>query len=138
MPLASFSRLREGRNRVRHIRRLVAENEQTLGLKLGDHPLEAQRGADVWKRQDAALLRGLDGICTHTLEVEARDLSMAREDRLQSRGGGRAARGPTAARALRTGPGGCRFAVLSPDSKGFLYPAAGCGVESGGRGDTPS
>src|SRR5438552_12465515 len=86
MHLASISRLREGRNRVLHIRRLVAEHEQTVGLKLGNHPLEAQRGADVWKRQDAALLRGLDGICTHAFEVEARDLSVAREDRLQSRG----------------------------------------------------
>jgi hypothetical protein len=86
MPVARISRLRERGDRVVHIRRLVAEHEQTLGLELGDHLLEAQRRADVWKRQDAALLRGLDGICAHALEVDARDLRVAHEHRLQSRG----------------------------------------------------
>ena len=57
-----------------------------VGLALGQHAVEAERGGDLRQRQDAALLGGLDRIGPHPLEIDARDLGVPREHRLQARG----------------------------------------------------
>ena len=46
--------------------------------------LQGQRRADVRQRQDAALFGRLDGIRPQALEIDARDLGVPREDRLQA------------------------------------------------------
>ena len=43
-----------------------------------------QRCADLRERQDAALLGGLDGVGAHAVEIDARDLGMPGDHRLQA------------------------------------------------------
>jgi hypothetical protein len=71
------------RNRVLDLHILVAEHQEARRIALGQRPVERERRHDVGQREDAALLRGLDRIGAHPLQVEACHLAVLGEHRLQ-------------------------------------------------------
>ena len=84
-PAVGAARLRQRGDRVLYLRVLVAEDQKPGGIALGDHPVQAQRRGNFRQRQDAALLGRLDRIGAHAVEVDARDLGVPGDDRLQAR-----------------------------------------------------
>ena len=58
---------------------------QRAGIPLGQEPRKGDRLADIRQGQDAALLGGLDRVGAHALGIDARDLAVAGEHRLQPR-----------------------------------------------------
>ena len=81
-----ITRRRERGDRVFDLGVLVAKHEQTGGVAIGEHAFERQWGTDVRQRQDAALFGRLDRVRAQALEIDARNLGMARDDGLQTRG----------------------------------------------------
>ena len=74
------------RHRVLHLGVLVAEHQQATGIGLSDRRLERDRLGDLRQRQNAALLRRLDHIGAHAVEIDARHLGVPGDHRLQARG----------------------------------------------------
>jgi len=74
------------RNRIGDVRVLVAEYDQPLRRQRCDRALEGERLADLGEREDAALLRRLDDVRAHALGIDAGDLRVPRQHRLDARG----------------------------------------------------
>src|SRR5262249_1186649 len=73
-------------DRVFYLGVLVAEYEQAPRVARGERGGQAERRRDGRQREDAALLGRLDRVGLHALEVDARDLGVPGEDRLQAGG----------------------------------------------------